>query len=389
MIIKRELFSKIEPYLDSEEAIIITGMRRVGKTTFLKSIYEKINSENKLFLDLENPINQKYFEEEDFEKIKFTLETLGLDFTKKPYLFLDEIQLLKGITHVVKYLYDHYKIKFFLTGSASFYIKDLFSESLSGRKYIFEMFPLSFKEFLELKEARVKIPEEHSRITKPIFDTISRYYTEYLEYGGFPQVVLKNSIEEKKQALNDIFTSYFQLEVKQFSDFKKTDKIRDLIFLLGERAGSKLDIKKLSLELSITRASVYDYMAFLEGTYFVKLIRPYSKSRDVEIRKTPKIYFCDSGILNNLASVSKGTVFEQNIFQELRNKGELNYYQKKTGAEIDFILDKKEAREVKVNPHNFDILKLKSMSEKLNIYDYKIISLDYSELENIIYGFEI
>ena len=120
MIIKRKLYNKIEPYLNSKEAIIITGMRRTGKTTLLNFIYDKIGDKNKLFLDLENPLNQKYFNEENFEQIKFSLETLGIDFSKKASIFLDEIQLIKNTPQIVKYFIDHYKVKFFLTGSAVF-----------------------------------------------------------------------------------------------------------------------------------------------------------------------------------------------------------------------------------------------------------------------------
>lgn len=123
-------------------------MRRTGKISLLRFIYGKISSENKLFLDLKNPLNQQYFDEPNYEKIKSNLEILELKFNKKPYLFLDEIQLIKNLPFVIKYLIDHYKIKCFLTGSASFYLKNLFSESLSGRKYLFELFPLTFKEFL-------------------------------------------------------------------------------------------------------------------------------------------------------------------------------------------------------------------------------------------------
>ena len=155
MIIQRNLYQKIEPYLDSPEAIVVTGMRRTGKTTLMQFIYDKIQSGNKLILDLENPLNQRYFEEEDFEKIKFNLEILGLNFAKKAYLFLDEVQLIKNLPQAVKYLSDHYKVKFFLTGSSSFYLKNLFSESLVGRKYVFELFPLDFREFLLLKGKKI------------------------------------------------------------------------------------------------------------------------------------------------------------------------------------------------------------------------------------------
>ena len=387
MLIERLLYKQIKPYFVSPEAIIITGMRRTGKTSLLQFIYEQIDSSNKLFLDLQNPLNQKFFEETNYEKIKSELEILGLDFTKRPYLFLDEIQLVKNIPSVVKYLIDHYKLKCFLTGSASFYLKNLFSESLSGRKYLFELFPLTFKEFLLFKGSKIILPEDSKSITKPIFDSLSNLYNEYLLFGGFPEVVLKNSVEEKKKSLENIFSSFFQLEILILGDFRKNKIIRDLIMVLMERIGSKLDVQKLSQELGISRPTLYEYLSFLEGTYFLALIKPFSKSKDVEIRKTPKVYLCDSGLSNYFAKLNEGILFENNIFQNLRIKGEVNYYQKKSGAEIDFILNKKTAFEVKISPREADLKKLKKISRELGLKKFKIISKNYSQLENICYGF--
>jgi predicted AAA+ superfamily ATPase len=116
MIKPRLILKKIELYFDSPEAIIITGMRRTGKTTILNFIYEQIESRNKIFLDLENPLNRKYFEEKNYERIKKTFEILGIDFTKRPFIFCDEIQFVRNLPSVVKYFIDHYNVKFFLTG---------------------------------------------------------------------------------------------------------------------------------------------------------------------------------------------------------------------------------------------------------------------------------
>jgi predicted AAA+ superfamily ATPase len=94
-------------------------MRRTGKTTLLNFIFDQIDSKNKIFIDLENPLNRKYFEEENYERIKISFEFLGIDFTHQSYIFLDEIQFVKNLPSVVKYLIDRYKVKFYLTGSAS------------------------------------------------------------------------------------------------------------------------------------------------------------------------------------------------------------------------------------------------------------------------------
>lgn len=388
MIIERTLFAKIRPYFDSPEAIIITGMRRTGKTTLLRYIMESIKNKNKIFLDLENPLNQKYLEEKNYEKVSDNFKFLGLDVNKKAYVFLDEIQFVKSTPSVVKYLIDHYKIKFFLSGSASFYLKNLFSESLSGRKYIFELFPLSFREFLRLKGSKINLPQAQGKISEAQFYEINRYYDEFVLYGGFPGVVQKDTAGEKKMALEDIFSSYFQLEVKQLGDFRKTNVMRDLIFLLMERVGSKIDIQKLSRELGVARETIYDYIAFLEQTYFIKLIRPFSRNRDSEIRATPKFYLCDTGLLNQFAKVSGGALFENVVFLGLRQKGEINYYQRKNGPEIDFILNKKHAYEVKISPDETDLKRLAATASELKLKNATAISRRLSRIENdVTYGF--
>lgn len=389
MIKPRFVFDKIKPYFDSPEAIIITGMRRTGKTTLLNFIFDQIATKNKIFLDLENPLNRKYFEEENYERIKISFEVLGVDFSQKSIIFLDEIQLVKNLPSVVKYFIDHYRVKFFLTGSASFYLKNLFTESLAGRKYIFELFPLTFSEFLLFKESSLKIPRDISEITKVNFEAISPLYEEYVLFGGFPGVVLKTSIEEKKKALEEIFTSFFQLEILQLGDFRKNEMIRDLILLMIQRLGSKIDIQKISKELSISRSTLYEYLAFLEGTFLLKTIKPFSKGKNSEIRKRPKVYLCDTGLANYLVSLDFGLLFENSVFQNLRQKGELNYYQRKTGVEIDFILNKKVAYEVKLTPHLSDIRKVERLVDELNLETFRIVSKNYSEYENVIYGFMI
>lgn len=383
----RTIYKEIKHYLYSPEAVILTGMRRTGKTTLLNLIQEQIISGNKFFLDLENPLNRKYFEEENYEKIKTSFEFLGLDFNVRSYIFLDEIQHVKNLPSVVKYFIDHHKVKFFLTGSASFYLKNLFTESLAGRKIIFELFPLTFCEFLLFKQAAFKIPKNTDSITKPAFDTIDHLYDEYLQYGGFPEVVLKSTAKEKAKAIEDIFTSFFQLEVIQLGDFRRNEVIRDLMLLLLQSTGSKIDIQKISRDLKISRPSLYDYIAFLEGTYFIKAIRPFSRGRSTEVRKMPKVYVCDTGLANHFARLSAGHMFENSVFQNLRAKGEINYYQRKSGVEIDFILNKKTAFEVKINPREPDVRKLKELSTQLGLKDYKIISKNYTDLDDAIYAF--
>lgn len=385
----RSIFDEIKRYLDTPEAIVLTGMRRTGKTTLLQIIYDEIGSKNKIFLDLENPLNRRYFEVANYEHIKGSFEVLGIDFSRESFIFVDEMQFTRKLPSIVKYFIDHYQVKFFLTGSASFYMKNLFTESLAGRKFIFELFPLSFKEFLTFKEVSFKIPDAAGAVTRVIFDTLSPLYEEYMLFGGFPGVVLKSSADEKRKTLEDIFTSFFQLEVLQLGDFRKNEVLRNLMLLLMQRTGSKLDIQKISRELGVSRQTLNEYIAFLESTYFIKTIRPFSRGRSAEIRKTPKVYICDTGLANHFARLDTGALFENSVFQNLRLRGELSYYQKKTGVEIDFILNKEKAYEVKTNPYFSDLKKLSGLVQGLDIKEYKIVSKNFSDMENVVYGFMI
>jgi predicted AAA+ superfamily ATPase len=389
MVIERDISSEITPYLDSPEAIVITGMRRTGKTTLLRSLYERTDSHNKLFIDLENPLQRRYFEEEDYERVKQHFELLGINLTERAFVFLDEIQFVKNGPSVVKYLGDHYRTKFFLTGSSSYYLKNLFSESLVGRKYIFELFPFNFREFLRFKGEPLVVPDiaAGNTVSETVFKTFERHYDEYLTFGGFPGVVAKADVKEKKRALDDIFSSYYQLEVIQLGDFRKTDVIRNLMALLLGRVGSKLDMQKLASELSISRPTLYEYLSFLSGTYFVSTIKPFSKSRDVEVRGAEKVYACDSGLVNHVAQVDIGALFEQNVFQLLRPRGTVHYYQRRGGSEVDFILNRSEAYEVKHHASLQDVKRLERISKSLGLTRQQVISKQYVNHPGTGYAF--
>ena len=389
MIIERELIKKIIPLLDSPEAIIITGMRRVGKTTLLKYIFQRIESDNKLFIDLENPANQLLLEEKNYERIIDNLKVLGLTTSRQAYVFFDEIQLVKNIPTVTKYLFDHYKIKFLMTGSASFYLKNLFSESLVGRKYIFELFPLSFREFLKLKGSALQMTSLPAKFSSAVFEQIDLYYSEYLQFGAFPGVVQKENVQEKKLMLEDIFSSYFQLEVSGLGDFRKSNVIRDLIFLLMERIGSTLEYSRLATELGVSRQTILNYIDFLENTYFITRIRPFHRNLNLEIRKIPKCYLCDTGLARHFSRASEGALFENTIFNQLRPKGELNFYRRKSGSEIDFLLNKQIAYEVKLSPSPSDLTKVKILCGALGYKDFHTISRRYTEMLEVLYGFQL
>lgn len=388
MIHPRKLNKDIEKYLNAKQIIVITGMRRVGKTTLCQSIFESIPSKNKLFLDMENPIIQKLFEEENFDNIIYNLQNKGLISSQKMYIFIDEIQAFPEIVKSIKYLYDHYDIKFIVTGSSSYYLKNLFPESLSGRKFVFELKPLDFEEFLIFKGIPRPLISSFSQkeVSKNKFqyESLKGAYTEFLTYGGFPQVVLEDDISIKKMILQDILKSYFEKDIKFISQHSDIKRIRDLILLLMARVGSKLNVSKIASELEISRETVYSYINLLENTYFIYLIPSFSKEVDKQISRAKKIYLCDNGLLTTHVNVSDGQLLENSVFNCLLGKGNLKYFQTEKGLEIDFILDEKTAFEVKQKATKEDVIRIKKAAGKLDLDEYFVISKIFINEKGVI-----
>lgn len=393
MIFPRKIEKELKKSLNSKEIIILTGMRRTGKTTIMTALLNSIPGKNKVFLDLENPLNRKIFEEANYDNILKNLEKYGITVREKAYIFLDEIQLMSQIPSAIKYLYDHYDIKFFLTGSSSYYLKNLFAESLAGRKFIFELYPLDFEEYLvfqgKKKDFFSDFKEKEEKKSEIGFELYNKYYDDYLEFGGFPGVVLKSDITQKQKALNDIFTSYFEQDVKTLADFKNINKLRDLIIILSARVGAKIEISKISSELGVSRETIYTYLSFLENTYFISLVKPYSKNVDKEVSGARKVYFCDTGILNLLKNSSQAAILENAAFRALKNYGKINYYQKRTGAEIDFVLNENIGFEVKSQGGSFDTIKLAKASQRIGLKENYVISKKYSKERGVILAMDI
>lgn len=388
MFYKRDILPQLEDELETKEITVITGMRQVGKTTVLRHLLELIKSANKVLLDLENPLHRKLFEEENYDAVWNNLAQFGLTNKEKAYIFLDEIQNLPQVSSVVKYLYDHWQVKFFLTGSSSFYLKNLFPESLAGRKIVFEMYPLTFREFLRFKDRKQDVPAAFSKKAQKknriAFEQRKHYYEEFLEFGGFPKVALEEKPLRKQQLLSEIFTSYFEKDAKNLADFRDISKLRDLILLLIPRIGSRLEINKLANSLSISRETVYNYLTFLEETYFISLLPKFTASIDRQAAGSKKLFMCDAGIVNVLGKASFGQLFEQSVFQSLRPWHKLNYYSKEGRNEIDFIVDKRIALEVKLSSSRQDIDHLRRRAVGVGLTEHYIVSLQYSDAQETI-----
>jgi hypothetical protein len=382
------LYSNLEQELHTKQVTVITGMRQVGKTTALGHLFAMVPSENKILLDLENPLYRKLFEEEHFDNVWNNLRQFNIKNTEKAYIFLDEVQNLPNITRVIKYLYDHWDVKFVLTGSSSYYLRNLFPESLAGRKIVFEMFPLTFSEFLVFKQVQRQVgdslEDRAAQKNRIAHERLRPYYMEYLQFGGFPAVVLEQNLKRKSALLTEIFTSYFEKDAKNLADFRDMAKLRDLILLLVPRVGSQVEILKLANALGVARETIYNYLSFLEQTYVVSLLPKHSSSIDRRAAGSKKLYFCDTGLARALGDMSQGQSVEQSVFQCLRGNHALSFYHKNQTNEIDFILDDKIALEVKMSMSQRDMANLIIRSKTLLLQELYIASLEYTDHPNAI-----
>jgi len=386
---KRILYYELLKHLPKKEALVITGMRQVGKTTVMKQIFDEISDRPRLWFDLDNPLDMKFFEDVDYENIFKRLKKQA-EGAGKMVVFIDEIQNLPEITKVIKYIIDRHGIKFIVTGSSSYYLRNLFPESLAGRKFLFELTPLSFGEFLYFKNESKSI-FEYKNLEEAIGNSslffhkkYEQAYLEYIEFGGFPAVVLAPDNDSRRVILKNIFASFFEKDLRILSDFKDIRELRDIILLLAPRVGSLLDITKISSELRVSRAKVYDYLEFLQGVFLLRLLPKHSKSIDRSIAGGRKAYFTDSGLLNMLGQISESQLFENTLANQLKSYASICFYNKRNVSEIDFIADNAYSLEAKLRGADQDMKKLAKLSESLKIKKYFIVSKYYTEKEGFI-----
>lgn len=397
MIYKRAIFDQIAEFIHTDDIIVLHGARQVGKTSILSYLQDFLKEQKEIthYIDLEDSryvriLDQgvesliSYLEEQGFSLANFEIKQ------KKLYFFIDEIQYLEAPSSLLKLIHDHYKnIKLIVSGSSSFDIKNKFKDSLAGRTVNFEIFPLSFTEYLLFKDYFF---DQNKVFTPKKIEELRSLFTEFVLYGGYPKIVLTKELNKKEYYLQQIIDTYVRKDIRDLADIKNIDKFNKLIEVLAEQSGNLLNIQELSNTCNIAKATVEHYLFLLENTYVVRLVSPFSSNLRSELFKVPKIYFYDTGImqmlwLKGLPKKILGNVFETAIFSELVKKYHRNnvfYWRTSAQHEIDFILRIKGALlpiEVKLNFENFKFSSLNYFIKKYKVTDYKVTALDGRQRE--------
>ena len=274
----------------------------------------------------------------------------------KVYLFIDEVQYAKDPSHFLKYLFDHYapSLKVIATGSSAFYIDQKFTDSLAGRKIIFELYSLDFEEFLLfkgktslLKElALIKSDEEY--ISKKYKD-FELLLEEYMTYGAYPAVVLEENIEYKIMLLKEIKNSFLKKDILE-SAIEHEEKFYRLLTLLAAQIGNTLNVNELKNTLQLNEKTLSRYLFVLQKCFHIQLIKPFYQNLRKELTKMPKVYFNDLGLRNVLLNQfenpenrsDKGALLENLVYLFLREKEgieNIRYWRTADGNEVDFVIE--------------------------------------------------
>lgn len=351
MYIKRHLLDDLKSHLSKKEITLITGPRQAGKTTLMLLLKEHVETQGKkaLAFNLDIETDRQFFHSQEDLLRKIALE-LGAG---GGYVFIDEIQRKENAGLFLKGLYDmNLPYKFIVSGSGSLELKEKIHESLAGRKRIFELPTLNFIEFANYKTG-YRYENNLREFLALEKQKSQNLLEEYLSFGGYPRVVLEETVTEKRRIIAELYQSYLERDISHLLGVQKTDRFTALTRLVASQVGQLATISEIANTLNINAATVNNYLWLMEKTFVLHRVTPFFKNVRKELTKTPVFYFYDLGMRNYalgaygtpLAPSESGFLFQSFVHNLLREKvadtsNQLHHWRTTDKAEVDFVLDK-------------------------------------------------
>ncbi len=410
---KKELFKKIirdnQEYIpernprelvlpvDSSKIISLTGTRRCGKTSLFYHTIHKLRmnhpAENVVYISFDD--DRMYdFELADFQiLIDAYYELYPLNKNETVYFFFDEIQNIPNWELFIRRIYDTEKCRIFLTGSSSRLLSKEIATGLRGRTVVYTLFPLSFTEFLAFKGIK---PELYSSAKTAI---IKNELGNFLETGGFPELMLENDLKEK--ILKEYIDMIIYKDLIERYHVSNLFLIKYLVKYCFTNISTLLSINRVynilsSLGKSVSKNTLYDYFSYLEDAMILYQIPVYSDSVSVQQRNPKKMYVADIGLKKAVSFENDlGKIFENIVFIELkRHHDNIFYY--KDEQEVDFIYLKNGNPNIINVSHDIDNAETRNREidglvkamKKLNLIE-SILITEYHERDVTIEDFTI
>ncbi|MEK6800961.1 MAG: ATP-binding protein [Nanoarchaeota archaeon] len=324
-LIERDI--SLNDYLKGNEVVIITGIRRCGKSSLLKLISKELN-EKFVYINFDD-IRLTDFKVENFEDIEeIVSEIYGIK-TYVSYL-LDEVQNVSFWERWINNLYTK-KVKVFVTGSNSSLLSSEISTFLTGRNKVIKLYPFSFREFLLLKKIKINYQTTDER------RAVSQAFSEYFEKGGFPLVIINDDLNLSKQYFEDILNK----DVIKRYNIKKIKELNDLILYLFSNVGKTYSYSTLKQVSNIKSLSmISNYIEYLKNVFVASTINKFDYSIKKQKVSSSKFYVLDNSFLKTVAfnfSENAGRRLENLVFIELTRRGNEVYYHAKKN-ECDFVI---------------------------------------------------
>jgi len=329
---RRDLFDEISPYIKEKQILAINGLRRTGKTVLMHhiidSLLEKQAKENILYYNFD-------LLDDKIENILAAYnELLGINLkTEKLFVFLDEIQKHENWENELKVLYDNYKnIKFFISGSSSLFIEKKTKESLGGRVFSFVLNPLTFKEYLKLKN--IKISGKISLFE----DELRKCLQHYLRTGGFPELLsTKEEIKIDKYIKELVIDRIIYIDIPNVFEIEEPELLARILSIISASPGMIVDYESMANDLSRNRKTISNYVLYLEKAFLIKKLYNYSRNLLTSEKKLKKLYPASTAFAF-LFDAGKGSIMESAV---LMNK-EFKFFSRIGEKEVDFIETRKE-----------------------------------------------
>lgn len=338
MDIQRIFSKQLKNRLFKGKTLVITGPRQVGKTTLIRSVVE--NEKGFLFLDGDDSGTRQELSSNNTKEIE---RIIG----NNKIVFIDEAQRINHIGITAKIIHDQFKnVQLILSGSSALDLNNAVNEPLTGRKIEFNLYPISWKEYVN-----------HIGYLNAKQDLNNR-----LVYGMYPDVITNKG--EEQLFLKNLAESYLYKDILALTNIQKPDVLESLLQALAYQIGSEVSYNELSNLLGVTKETVSSYIQLLEKAYVIFKVNSFSRNLRNEIKTNKKIYFYDNGVRNAVIKAynpielrpDKGALWENFLISErIKHLSYQLYYpnfyfwRTKDQQEVDWV----EEKDLKIDAFEF------------------------------------